>query len=380
MKRVLLFCLPAAMLFVLLPAAATARTATVLSCGDTITTSITLHANLNCSAFAGNGLNVGASGIVIRLNGYSIIGGGGAYRYSGISNVGYNNVIVNGHNIVTGKNGTIRNFYYDYYSEDAQGETVTKVHFVLDGRQNYYGLYTWGGGVNTYSYDTVKNAAYGFFMNMENGDKFAHNTLTGNQVGGLDQLSAGATWTANLFSYNTAWGYVEAADLSTILTGNTSSHNGDAGFHLICNGSTTVVVKYNTATYNGGDGVNSSYCYSGSFASTFTGNKTNHNAGAGISSTYDVNAKFNLNTANANTINGFSFLYPAGYAITKNVSNGNGKDGVYFSTGGSYFPSLVSYNSSSSNGDYGYNADALVSGSHDTGSTNTLGLFNNVSG
>ena len=371
------------MLFVLLPGAATATTASALTCGATITTSITFHANLNCSAIPGPGLIIGASGIVIKLNGFSIIGpGGAAGGYTGIANYGYSNVTVNGHNSVTGKNGKIRNFYYGYYSQNAQAEKVSKVVFVLDGSKNYYGLYTNAGSGNTYSYLTAKNAYLGFAVYSSAGDKFTHNTLTGNQYGAIEQSSLNDTWTANNFSYSTTYGYEDDA-ASTTLTGNTSSHNGGSGFLLNCNGGITVVVKYNTALYNGGDGVTSSYCSGsgGSSAfSTFTSNKTNHNVGAGISSTFDVNAKFSLNTANANTGNGFIFYYPHGSVITQNVSNSNISGGVYFATAGVYFPSLVSYNSSSSNGDYGFNADALVSGSHDTGTGNILGLFNNVSG
>jgi len=365
-------------LFVLLPGSAAAKTASAPSCGGVITTSITFHANLHCG---GTGLVVGANGIVIKLNGFSIIGGGGASGYAGISNPGYSNVTVNGHNNVTGKNGTISNFYYDYLSQQAHGETVTKVHFVLDGSKAFFGLYIYGGSGNTYSYDTVKNAYYGFVVNSTVDDKFAHNTLTGNQYGGAEQLAQHSTWTANNFSYNTGVGYVaDSSSGTTILTGNTSTHNGTSGFYLNCGGAGNAVVKNNTANYNGGDGVTSLSCYSGSFVSTFTGNKTNHNVGAGISSSLDVNATFNLNTANANTTYGFSFAYPSGYAITQNVSNGNGSDGVYVYTSNTYFPSLVSYNSSSSNGGYGYNADNLVNGSHDSGSANTAGLFNNVSG
>jgi len=76
MRRILWFCMPAALLFALVPGGAAAKTAAGPSCGATITKSITLKANLDCSAGGMNGLNVGKSGIVINLNGHSIIGAG----------------------------------------------------------------------------------------------------------------------------------------------------------------------------------------------------------------------------------------------------------------------------------------------------------------
>lgn len=379
MNRILRVCLPAAMLFVLLPGVAAARTAAAPTCGATITTSITLHAALNCSAGGTNGLNVGANGIVIKLNGFSIIGAGGADGYYGIYNNGYNNVRVNGRNKITGKNGKIRNFAYDYVSSNAQGERVANVRLVLDGSKNYVGLSTHYGTGNIYSYDTVTNAANGFEVS-GSGNKFVHNTLTGNGNGASVGAAFNDTWTANNFSYNAGIGYYHYLyDGTTTLTGNTASHNGNVGFQLVC-GSGHAVVKNNIANYNGGGGIssigNDVYCS----PSTFTGNKTNRNVGAGIFSQNEANATFNLNRANANTTYGFAFAVPFGYVITANASNGNGSDGVYlYATSGSS-PSQVANNSSSSNGGYGYNADALVTGSGNTGSTNTSGLFNNVSG
>ena len=78
-------------------AAGGAQQALALSCGDTLTSDTTLTANLACS---GTALVVGADGITIDLNGYTISGDGTGL---GIDNTG-------GYDNVTIKNGTITGF------------------------------------------------------------------------------------------------------------------------------------------------------------------------------------------------------------------------------------------------------------------------------
>ena len=369
MRNVFWLCLPAAVLFVLSPGAAAARTAAAPSCGDTILTSITLTADLDCSAIVTDGLHVGANGIVIDLNGHSITGAGGFDGQAGISNQGFGNVVV--------KHGTIRNFYYGYFSQNTRGGTVSNLTVVLDGVQSNYGLYIDSGSGGTYSHNTVTNAYRAVATTGASGNTFAYNTLTGNNHGASESSSQNERWTWNTFSHSTNDGYDGGG--STILTYNVSSHNGGNGFYLDCLSSGSAVVKYNTANYNPVNGITSYSCYSLGSHSLFRGNKTNHD-GHGIYSNGDLNARFILNIAKLNTTNGFYFAYPGGSVITKNVSNSNTSDGVYFYTGGVYFPSLVTLNSSSSNGGYGYNADAPVTGTGNHGTLNALGLRNNLSG
>lgn len=373
MRRVFWSCLLVAMSFVLLAASAAAKRAPNPKCGDTITTSIKLTANLNCSARFSDGLKIGANGIVINLNGHSIIGSGGVNGFSGIVNHGFSRVTV--------KNGTIRNFWCDYESSDAHHERVTRVHFFLNGKNQFYGIHTTSGGGNTYSYNTAQNAAFGIASAAPVApNTFVFNTLTGNAIGASEYSSSVKdTWTANTFSKNTGDGFY-GVDSRTILTGNTSSHNGGYGFDLQCEGYGNTVVTKNTATFNGSGGIYTASCYHLKSFSTFKLNKTNNNVGAGIWSYLDKNATFDRNTANANTTNGFYFQNPSGYVIKSNLSTGNGSDGVYFLTGGSDFPSVVASNTSTNNGGYGFNADAPVTGSGDSGTANTSGLFNSVSG
>jgi hypothetical protein len=374
MSRILWYCLPAALLFVLLPGVAAAKTAAGPKCGATIKTSIKLHANLNCSAGGTNGLNVGKNGIVIDLNGYTITGSGGSTGYDGIYNNGYHNVTVT--------NGTIKQFDHGYLSVAAVGETVTHVHVVdvKTGNLYYSGLDISSGSGGTYAYDTVKNAYIGVSTYLAVGAKFSHNTLTGNGFGASESSSHGSNWTSNNFSHSKYPGYVDGNG-STILTGNISSYNGGYGFQLSCDGYGIATVKNNTANYNANHGILSMCAALNGHKSTFSGNTTSHNAGFGISSNYDTQATFSGNIADANSLGGFYFTDPLNCVITLNTSNGNiNSDGMFFQTDNSYFPAKVAKNSSSNNGYYGYNADHPVTGSGDTGSNNAAGLFNNVSG
>jgi Right handed beta helix region/Periplasmic copper-binding protein (NosD) len=371
MRRALWICVPAAMLLALWPAVAAAKTAAGPSCGATITKSITLKANLNCSSGGMNGLNVGKSGIVINLNGHTITGAGGADDFYGIFN--------NGHANVTVENGTIKNFRYDYFSQHAHHETVMKIKFMLDGSRTYFGLYAANGGGSTYSHNTVSNAEYGFETYSAAGDVFMHNTLTGNMDGAYEEYSQHDTWTSNTFSYSSDQGY-SADDGSPILIGNVSNHDAAEGFYLYCNAYGNAVVKNNTATHDGKGGIYSYYCYTEAYQpSTFTGNTTNHDS-YGIESEYDWRATFSGNTADDNTDDGFYFYYPVGYVIRKNTSNNNGIDGVYLFTNAEYFPTLFAKNSSSGNNDYGFESDSAVFGTGDSGSGNKQGLFYLVSG
>ena len=67
-----------------------AASASGLSCGMTITNSVTLSRNLNCSTdTTGNALTIGAASITVNLNGYTIIGPGSPANTKGIVNIGH---------------------------------------------------------------------------------------------------------------------------------------------------------------------------------------------------------------------------------------------------------------------------------------------------
>src|SRR3954451_12750416 len=104
---------------------AAAASKTFVGCGSSVSSNVTLVADLNCSGGGDNGLNVDASGITINLNGHTITGAGG--------NDGYYGIELNGNSFVTIKNGTIANFQRGIDATNLDKLTVTGVHVVLDG-------------------------------------------------------------------------------------------------------------------------------------------------------------------------------------------------------------------------------------------------------
>jgi parallel beta-helix repeat protein len=167
MKNLIRLCIPAAalaMAFAAAPAAAQA-----LTCGDTVTNSIKLKADLDCSAEQSGGLLVGASGITIDLNGHSIIGSGGADQYEGIENDGYNRVKI--------VNGSIRNFQDDVLLLNTAKNVVDHVHLSLDDYNLYNGIYSTYGTGNTFSNNKVNRANYAIYMQSGSANKVTSNKL-----------------------------------------------------------------------------------------------------------------------------------------------------------------------------------------------------------
>lgn len=74
---------------------------TAPACGDVITTDLKLKADLDCSASNSNGLEVGAGGVTVDLNGHTITGNG-TDSYIGIQSNGLNDVSIT--------DGTVRSF------------------------------------------------------------------------------------------------------------------------------------------------------------------------------------------------------------------------------------------------------------------------------
>ncbi len=77
--------------------------AATLTCGTTLTASVTLTRNLDCRHYNGNALTIEANGVVVNLNGHSILGPGASDGSYAVDDPGYSDVTV--------KNGTISNFY-----------------------------------------------------------------------------------------------------------------------------------------------------------------------------------------------------------------------------------------------------------------------------
>ena len=166
-----------------------------VSCGNTVTTSITLTSDLSC--VGSDGLDVGANSITIDLNGHTIAGDG---THQGIFSQGHNGVVI--------KNGTVDHFDSGIFLQGGDGNTVKNVH-------------------------ATRNAFTG--ISLDNGTTNA--TLTGNyaaknDAGGISLGIGdnGARLTGNVAAANTEVGFFFQGNENVAVVGNAALNNGHIGF------------------------------------------------------------------------------------------------------------------------------------------------------
>jgi parallel beta-helix repeat protein len=200
------------------PSSRTASRHTLLACGATVTTSVTLTSDLTCSG--SNGLNVGADGITIDLNGHTISDNG---THFGIRNNGHTKVVI--------ENGTLSFFFEGVDLESgANNNTVQNVR-------------------------AESNALSGIALALSNGDK-----VTGNYA----------------FS-NGGAGIIVDGGQGNQLTGNWVEANSGSGIGV--DNSTAFLLSGNKALDNDGDGIAISTTSSDG---QLTGNLANANSANGI--------------------------------------------------------------------------------------------------
>ncbi|MFC4108395.1 NosD domain-containing protein [Micromonospora zhanjiangensis] len=95
--------------------------APVVACGATLTASVTLRADLNCT---GDGLIVGADGVTVNLNGH-VIGGPRTGVGTGIATTSHHNVRIT--------NGTVHSFGRGVALSNVNGATLTNVQLLYNG-------------------------------------------------------------------------------------------------------------------------------------------------------------------------------------------------------------------------------------------------------
>ncbi len=180
-----------------------------VSCGERLTASTTLTANLDCAGE--NGLILGANGIVLNLNGHFILGSYGESDGTvGVQDTPANDTI---------EMGYIKGFEFGV-GVNGGSSAVTKVQttyayafgFFLDGggdkatsdtaAENYgSGMYVSGGGATVQSDHLLNNEGTGLYA-LGGGDKLLDNTADGNTVDGIYADGELDTLTGNVANYN----------------------------------------------------------------------------------------------------------------------------------------------------------------------------------
>jgi len=348
------------------------------SCGDTLNTSTTLSADLDCSAYNGNGLTVGANGIVINLNGHTLWG------YTGDD--GYRGIDTNNHKNLTIRNGTIANWGAGVYldasvnsvvkgltitgeaadSDDqgvsesyGVGNTLNRLH--ISGM--YEGLNLYGAAETLVTNNHMSDVEYGVYSEYDSNDRFVANTASYTYAGFYDDYSSHQTYRGNHANGGGAGSY---------------------GFYIDCDDYGYTKAINNTATGNTADGFYFYYCYDDSNqanGSTFTGNVANDNTGGGFYDSFSVNSTWLHNTAKRNGSDGFALDYSGLVVFKYNVANRNSSDGIRitnnYGTGYGNFKDF-SYNTANGN-DFGMSADyGVPGGAGDVALNNTSGDCYNV--
>jgi hypothetical protein len=198
--------------------------ATNAHCGQTLTASLTLNGDLQCS---GNGLIVTGTSHVLNLNGHAIFGPGSG-SFSGVELLGTSDTV---------ENGTVTGFSYGVY---VQGITDTVLN-VRSAQNTFSGIENDGSGSKITNSMAVGNTGYGIDQPTSATGTYSGDHELNNGVNGLVVVGK-VTITSNVANGNRSYGIYDTG-FGTTLTKNTASFNGLDGIY---------VAAYDAAVIDGG--------------------------------------------------------------------------------------------------------------------------------
>ena len=187
-------------------AAAVAPTSTSLSCGQVITESVKLSANLECST---DGIIAGADGITIDLNGFTIAGPGGESSKVGIMLANNDNVQVTG--------GTVKNFQAGVLNTGGSENKISKVTFT----GNQIAVFNTGAINTNIETNNMFSNSIGVASHSSSGTTMHQNMLTDNQLAGVTLVNSAE----NVLDFNTITGSVNGVFLDGQSTENNVNTN-----------------------------------------------------------------------------------------------------------------------------------------------------------
>lgn len=279
-------------------------------CGTTVTTDLTLTADMSC---AGTALWVGADGITIDLAGFTLTGNGATVGAAGVANIGYNET--------TNGNGTITGFFFGIHLEDADRNTIQDV----TADANWFsGIYVEAGSDGNRIADCVvtnngtpARRGNGITINGSSGNLVTRTFASGNQTQGIF-VGGGADTTASS---------------STRLLRNVSQNNVSNGIGII--GGSKHLVAGNITTGNGAHGISlSSLPVPGSVTdSALIGNETAGNTLNGIALNAAHGNHLAANRISGNVLTGMLFTDSDSNIVTGNRADDNTVHGVLVRSG-----------------------------------------------
>lgn len=202
-----------------------APSASASLCGQTLTHNVTLHADLDCSGSNTSGLIVGANGLTINLNGFTLTGPGGAACYCfGIDDS-------DGYNGVTLRDGTIKNYNYDVRFEYTTGSRILNIHAIADGSQSYYPIAFWYSQKGLIAHSSGSNGYIGLYLYENKGVDVRRSAGTGSYFGIYDYYSL-STLNHDKAIGNKYGFYLEETSRGYRVLNSHAHDNSDTGFYV----------------------------------------------------------------------------------------------------------------------------------------------------
>jgi len=281
-----------------------------VACGDTVTTSVTLTADLDCS---GTGLTVGADKITIDLNGFTIDGD------NGIGDLGIDNGL--GFDGVTIKNGRISSFDQGIsIGTNAQKNVVTGVRIESCANQ---AVDLNDSDLTKITKCTLINNGAGIQVGDDaTGTVIEKNVIIGSEQPGVLLLGSGNLVQKNQFTSNTE--AVRVLNGGNRIVGNTVEISNGDGI-AVRDGLGSEVSK-NTVLGSAGDGIE----VKDAAGTLVTKNTLNGNAEIGINLVgASDNSQVTKNTARANRVYGMTIEDAADVLVQGNTVTGSRSTGIF---------------------------------------------------
>jgi parallel beta-helix repeat protein len=282
-----------------------------VSCGDTITQSVKLTADLHCPT--SDGLDIGANHVTIDLGGHTIFG---------VSP--YNGVADNGYPYATIKNGTIDGFINAVYLHAAPHTAVTGiaarnnpgVAIAVDSSPfttiskatvvayGYEGIYiqTDGSSLTSSTVSASSNPVGIGVVVWGSGDTVSGNTVSSSAKDGIHvQFGGGNQVTKNRVQGTGNMGIRLYDTQGAVVGANAVTGSGGVGILVESTSNGTTLTK-NTVTAGAADGIQIS---SDSLGSLITANVSSGNRSSGIDVlNTDPSSRLGKNTADVNALDG----------------------------------------------------------------------------
>ena len=337
---------------------------------------MTLSGNLDCSSYtAGNAITIGAAGLTVNLNGFSILGPGANAGTEGIADspgdsagASYDDITVEG--------GYMSNFATDIDIEgvinsspppdcttDLTGAVVDDITIsnqTVETGDGIFGNCLSGAHIESMS---ISDADYGIELQNSESSKVNYNHLNSPFVGLYDDLGSGDTWAHNSIS-NVSYYGIEVYESTSDTVKANSIINGRTSYGIYDFESSGSTFNKNVLN-NLADGI---------YQTEATSATVNSNKGSGDAFGLYADDSQGTATYNNNQFNhgqyGIETDNPADETLTGNVTSHNSESGVYIYVDNTSGPYSATLNGNSAN----YNRFGLYSmiatsgsGNHATG-------------